>query len=317
LKTSGLVALGCLSAGSLLGSLASSASLLMASRVIEGIGMGFMGLIAPAALALWFPPTRQGLVMGIWAVWVPVGNLVMFSLSPALAGAYGWQSVWLFGAAYSLVCFVAYALWMRLPAQAAGNSSTAQASRDMRRALASPAIWQLGLVFACFTLALQGVNTFYPTFLVEERSYPLGQAALISSIGTLVVLFAAPLAGWLSDRLGSRRVMLSSAFLVVAGLLTLPFRATGWQIFAYQATSGLIIGAIPTAVFAIAPTLVERPEWAGLGLAVVILGQNLGMLVSPAWFGWLVERLDWVAAGYLMIPMCLVGFAASWRLRIR
>ena len=81
-------------------------------------------------------------------------------------------------------------------------------------------IWLLGLVFSCFTLIFMGMNTYYPTFLVEVRGYSLSQAAYIASIATTMILFSAPVAGWLSDRIGSRRLVFSSPFLLIALMMT-------------------------------------------------------------------------------------------------
>lgn len=56
---------------------------------------------------------------------------------------------------------------------------------------------------------------------------------------------------------------------------------TGWQLYAFLIVLGLVIGAIPTATFAAAPEIMGKPELAGIGLAVVIMCQNLGMFVGP------------------------------------
>ncbi|MCS7249140.1 MAG: hypothetical protein NZ840_12990 [Anaerolineales bacterium] len=80
---------------------------------------------------------------------------------------------------------------------------------------------------------------------------------------------------------------------------------------------GLLIGAIPTATFAAAPEVMEKPQWAGLGLAVVLFGQNIGQLVGPLVFGELVLRLDWFVAGLLLIPVSLLGFLSAWKVRVR
>lgn len=55
------------------------------------------------------------------------------------------------------------------------------------------------------------------------RGYSLSEAALIASISTMVVLFSAPVAGILSDRIGSRRLVFSLPFLAIAVLFLLPF----------------------------------------------------------------------------------------------
>jgi hypothetical protein len=71
----------------------------------------------------------------------------------------------------------------------------------------------------------------------------------------------------------------------------LPFGATGWQIYAVLALLGLVTGAIPTATFAAAPEVMRKPQWAGMGLAVIMVGQNLGLLIGPVLFGSFVRDL--------------------------
>jgi nitrate/nitrite transporter NarK len=289
----------------------------MTSRVIEGIGIGLIGVVAPATIAMWFPPERQGGPMGIWATWVPVGTVVMYLLAPALAAWQGLPAVWWFGAGFAVLMFAAYAVFVRRPpAQQAGNGSAPELL-DLRNALANRNIWLLALEFGCFNLALVSLGTYYPTFLNEVRGLALGQAAFVASIGTMIVLLSAPLAGWFSDRIGSRRLVFSLPFLALAALLVFPFRVEGGAIVAVMIVQGLIAGAVPTATFAAAPEVMRRPQWAGLGLAVVLIGQNLGQLVGPVLFGRLVDSLGWIPAGNLLIGVCLVGFVSAWLVKMR
>jgi MFS family permease len=319
-KGTGLIALVCLAGGSLIGALSTSVALMLGSRVVEGVGMGLLGVVAPASIAMWFPPQKQGAPMGIWATWVPVGTVAMYLLAPALATSFGWPSVWWVAAAYTLLVILAYGLLMRLPdpGEVTGQSQPGgQAAGDLRRALANRDIWLLSLEFACFNLVFIALGTFYPTFLTEVRGYPLAQAAWVASISTIMVLISAPLAGWLSDRIGSRRLVFSLPFLAIAVLFLLPFRATGWQIYAVLALLGLVAGAIPTATFAAAPEVMRKPQWAGMGLAVIMVGQNLGLLIGPVLFGSFVRDLSWVAAGYTLVPVCLIGFVGAWLVKVR
>ena len=313
----GLIALGCIAAGSAIGALAASYGSLLSSRMVEGIGIGLIGVVAPATIAMWFPPARQGMSMGIWATWFPVGSVVMAFLAPAVAIALGWRAVWWVGAGYALLILVIYGLLVHNPPDLPPAGFKDQASPGLRKALANRDIWLLALEFACFNLALASIATYYPTFLNEVRGYPLGLAAFLASISGMVILVSAPLAGWFSDRIGSRKLVIAIPFLVIAGLMILPFRVTGWQIIAIMLVQGLVAGAIPTATFAAAPEVMRTPEWAGLGLAVVLVGQNISALIGPVLFGGLVENLGWVMAGYMMIPVCLLGFISAWMVRIR
>jgi MFS family permease len=319
-KITGLLALGCLAAGSALGALAPNVNILLASRVIEGTGMGLIAVVAPAILAMWFPPQNQGTPMGIWATWVPVGSLIMYLLAPAMSATTGWQSVWWLAVIFTLVTMLLYGLFVRMPPNLNASvitQPTAPQSNNLLKSLANRDIWLLALEFGAFNLVFLALATFYPTFLYENRGYPLPQASFIASIATIAVLFSAPLAGWLSDRIGSRRLMMSLPFLLFCVILLLPFRVTSWQISALMIAQGLIVGAVPTATFAAAPEVMKDARLAGLGMAVVMVGQNLGMFIGPVLFGRMVESLGWVNAGAFLIPFCLLGFVAAWLVRVR
>ena len=316
-KTTLLIALALTALGAMIGALANSFGALLGSRVVEALGIGLMGVTAPATIAMWFPPERQGTPMGIWATWVPIGSVAIYNLSPVLATSLGWQSIWWIGAAFALIMMIFCGLLISRPAHQTPELNQVMPTPDLRIVLSNRSIWLLALEFACMNLTMVSLGAYYPTFLSEVRGYSLGRAAFIASLTTLMVLFSAPAAGWLSDRIGSRRLVFSLPFLVIAVTFLFPFHVTGWKIAAVMIAQGLIIGAIPTATFAAAAEIMIKPEWVGLGLAVLLIGQNVGQLLGPILFGQIVESAGWATAGYWMIPFCLLGFISGWMVKIR
>ena len=65
------------------------------------------------------------------------------------------------------------------------------------------------------------------------------------------------------------------------------------------------------------PEVMGRPQLTGIGMAVLIMGQNLGMFVGPTTFGSLVEATSWLVAGYLLIPITVVGIIAGGLVKVR
>ena len=182
-KPIGLIALGFMAAGSAIGALAGSYNALLGSRVVEGVGIGLIGVVAPATIAMWFPPARQGTPMGIWATWVPVGSVLMYNLAPAdggqvrlAGGVVGGGRGGAGGDAPVRGCWCA----TRRTCRPSANGMPPRPG--IGKALANRDIWLLALMFACFSLALVSIGTYYPTYLSEVRGYPLGQAAFISSL---------------------------------------------------------------------------------------------------------------------------------------
>lgn len=319
-KLIGIVALVCLVLGAAMGALAPVASVLLISRVIEGMGMGLISVIAPAIVSMWFPEKKRGTPMGIWATWVPVGSVLMYNLSPVLGTAYGWRSVWWLGAGFALVALVLFAWLMRMPDEAVVDELADPLPAEpvsMGKAVMNIDVWKLAFGFAMFNLVFMSIATFFPTFLEEVRGYSIPQAAFISSLGTMIVLVAAPLSGVLSDKLGTRRWMIVVPALILTAMLVLPFRVQGTALYAYMIAQGIISGAIPTATFSAVPEVMKRPEMAGFGMAILAVGQNLGMVIGPMLFGKLVENIGWISAGYWMIPVLLLGVAAYWLTDVR
>ena len=322
-KVTGLVALGCLVIGAGLGALSTGIGLLLISRAIESVGTVLTAVGAPAAIALWFPPEKRGTPMGIWAAWVPVGNLIIYNVAPELGTSMGWQAVWWSGAGFALAALVLYWWLMRTPPELAESRGGREgeplgdAPPNLRRVLANRDIWLLALVLGSITPAFLALSTFLPTFLSEMRGYSLTRAAFVSSLTTMVALGSAPLAGWISDRVGSRRLFFTIPCLLIAGMMLLPFNVTGWMLYALAMLLGLVGAAIPATIFAAVPEVMGKPQLTGIGMAVVSLGQNLGLVIGPVLFGKLVESLNWAVAGYLMIPFCLAGFLAGWMVKVR
>ncbi len=315
-KVTGLIALGCLILGTAMGALSNTAGLLLTSRVIEGVGMGLIAVAAPAVIAAWFPAESRGTPMGIWSTWVPVGGILMYNMAPMMSAAFGWQSVWWFGAVFTLVAFALYGALVRLPAAPVGMEEAGEAP-TMGEGLSNGQIWLLSAEFAFFNFVFVTLCTFLPTFLVAERGYDLASAAFVASLVMITTLVSCPLSGWLSDRIGSRKWVFTIPFIIMAVMLLFPFTVTGWMIPAYMILMGVLAGAVPTATFAAVPELMRKPQLVGIGMAIVAVGQNLGMFIGPVVFGKMVEATGWVTSGYLLIPAALVGLIAAWLIKIR
>lgn len=315
-KITGLVSLSSLLVGALLGGLSSSPGALLISRVIEGIGMGLIAVVAPAMIALWFPGERQGTPLGIWSTWIPVGAISSALFAPWLATRFGWRSVWWLGAGLALVALILYSLLVRQPSRSPDYASAIGALR-LRKAFTNRGIWLLAASYACFNISLLSLATFLPTYLTEIRGDPLSQAAIIVNIPSLVIIFSAPAAGWLSDQLGTRKWIYSFGYLGLAAIIVLPLYLTGTAIIVYMLVQGLFIGAIPTATFAAAPEVMEDSRLAGIAMAIVMLGQNIGMVIGPFLFGMLVPVIGWIPAAFCLIPVMLLGFIFGWLVKVR
>ena len=326
LKVTGLLSAGCTLAGAVVGAMAPDATVLLLARMLEGVGLGLMTIVGPAAISAWFEPRERGLPMGIWAAWVPLGNVIMFNLANPLLDALGWRAIWWFGALLALLGMVIYGLVVsdpprpgvpiphaasRSPLSVAGSPSPAPVARFLRRLL-NPASWILGLAFGTLTFSMLGYITWAPTFLTERLHI---DAAAASSYASLVFLAGIPgniLAGMILDRAQDRYRLLAICFLASSFVFAPSFLLGSVAVVVpYMILLGFITAYIPTAVFTLAPETMDRPQFAGLGLAIAMLGSSMGTLIGPPLLGSVISDGNWILGSLCLVLVTAFGFGAS------
>lgn len=323
LKTTGIIALFTLSAGSLLGFFAEEINVMLLSRAIEGMGMCLISVMAPAAIALWFPPQKRGIPMGVWSCWVPLGAITMFNLAPRIATLGSWQSIWLYTALYSFALLVVFSLFFRLPASqpSAGYQECEAPILDTATTRNSPwrnrNIWLLALTFGLFNIVVLSINTFLPNYWYEALAVTPEKAASLASLIMVVALITGPISGLISDAIGSRKTLFLLGLLLCALSVALPFYQAEQFLVVSIIGLGLAFGMVPTAVFSAAPEIMDSPLHAGMGVAIITFGQNIGMFIGPALFGLLVEFLGWSVAGYLLVPVLILAFISALSVKVR
>ncbi len=176
---------------------------------------------------------------------------------------------------------------------------------------------QASVAFAAFNAAAIASGTYLPTFLSTQRGIPLAQAALLAAIPTLITIFSAPGGGILSDRIGSRKKPYLIGFAAAALLLPLNVIATGSALIAVLVAGGLALGLVPTAIFSGAVEAAGDPRQGGLAMAIIMVGQNAGMLIGPVVVGALAQSAGWTVAFASLAVMALIGFAAGLLARVR
>lgn len=321
-KATGLIAVASLLIGVVLGAVSNDITTLLSSRLIEGIGMGLIAVVGPAVITMWFPPKKRGLPMGIWATWVPLGSLIIYNLAPLVNSLAGWQAVWWVVAVITLVILVLYWLLFRVPQNSStvgdGQSNGSDVSISYMKAIHSREIWLLAVSFCCFNFVVIGViASFFPTFLKSVRDFSLAEASYVTSIKMLVCVVLAPLIGWITDKVGSPRKIILISFIGLMLFMIFPFNLSGWLISLLMVFLGFIAAAISTATFSSAPEVTRSGYPVGITIGVVMIGQNLGQLLGPVVFSRLVENLGWAPAGYWMIVVLIIGFAATWFIKMK
>ena len=145
--------------------------------------------------------------------------------------------------------------------------------------------------------------------IAEDFGEPLSAAVLCVSAFVLMLAIAMPLAGWLGDRIGQKKVLVCSLalMLVAQGLAALAPSLT--LLVVLRGVQGLACSAIPPVVMGLLgayyPT--RRLEMMGAWAAANGVGQAIGPPVG----GLISDAVDWRAIFVLMAAFSAVVLVAS------
>jgi MFS family permease len=335
IKMTGLLAVGALIIGSCIGAMAASPTQLSLGRFIEGIGMGLIMVTAPFAISVWFPLHNRALPTGLWASSVGIGNIATLVIAPSIAVSYGWQIVWWALAGFSALSFIIFAILFRMPKQeempAAPAPAKQEAPPSLARGMANRSLWMISLSFGCYNLVVMAMCSFLPAFLENFRAYSatydkgvLMNAGFVTALIMAASIFSGPGGGYISDRLGKRKFMVLFPYILMTLTFFFPFTAVGMMIPLYMIVFGIVGGPIAPVLLAAVPEVAEAPSLIGIGMSVAAVGQNIGMFIGPTLFGWILDYLGksagiagYAAAGYWMIPICVVGIIATCFIKVR
>jgi MFS family permease len=233
-----------------------------------------------------------------------------------------WQVVWWFGGLYALVVTALFLIFVgRTPAHThtapAGSSALPVQTASAMRVLRNREVWLLSLAFGLFVMANIALGTYLPTYLSTVHGMPLSQAALLSSVTSLISIFSCPAGGILSDRIGSRKRPYLLGMVLVAVTMPLIAFIGPSALFILVIFQGLFGGLVPTNIFSASVEVVGDERLGGMAMGVIMVGQNAGMLLGPMILGALAESVGWPVAFGSLAVMCLAGALAGWLARTR
>jgi len=300
--------------------------LLTLVRALQGLSAGGEFGGAVSIMTEFAPRTKRGLY-GAWQSFtVALGLLAGAGLAAILATVlskealfdWGWRVPFLLALPLGLV-----ALWLRLRLDETPNFAKVQ------REAAPPADKaEVAKAIALGIGRLMGWSAAGYTFLVVMPSYlqatlnaTFQQALVATVLANLGFAVSILPAGWLSDRIGRRPVMVTGAALVV--VLAFPLMnllqdkessnaAKGFAIFAAGLVVGLMAGPGPAMLAEMFPT---RARYTGLGLAYslsnAVFSGSAGLIITE-----LIKRTKNIdIPAYYVVATCAVSVIALLTLR--
>jgi len=295
--------------------MADSFPTILTGRAIEGLGVVLVTVAAPSWIARMASSEDRAMAMGVWALWMPVGSILIMLLSPILITTGGWRAMWLFSAAASALAW----LLIHPPKSSSGQGSGGEYDLAALKHLGP---WLLTLVFACFSFQFFSVFTFLPIYFTGQLGLTAPTAAtLIATIPLLII--PGNLFGGLLAKKGVPPWLLLMVPALVMLLLTqalFDLADSGITTYLTLGSYGFFLGIIPTAIFVQAPKLASRASAVAPIIGLGMSGQGLGILLGPPLTGWIAQNgSQWQACANLlssvlvMLALTAVALAVATR----
>lgn len=309
----GLLSLVVILIGSVLGAVSTTYSLLLVSRLIEGIGLIFLATLGPATVAPAFSQKSRGTAMGLLMCFMSFGQIIALNIAPAMAQAGRWQNFWWFSAGFAALAMVLWVIFIRGidNTQEEQQSGESNAGIALREVLGNSGVWLVCITFFVYLIAHMGVFNYLPTFFTEVGGVSQTMAGTLTSVASIIGIPVGIIGGLIADKSGSRKIPLGINMImlaVVIGLIPL-FNKSNYLLLVilYGLVSMSQAGLSFTAV-----TEVVKAHQCGTASAVLNTAQWIAIFLSTMIFGALLDKFDWSTTFYAMIPIALVGAFTSF-----
>lgn len=307
-KKCGIIALLCAVLGSFIGIFAGSIESLMVSRIIEGIGVGLISVVAPALISMWFPAEKRGLPMGVWGAWQMVAQSLTFFVGDSLTNRFGWQGLWYFGIAFLLLALVLF-IWKVVSPPADQNYADVENTNySFKEGLKSASSWFMGLSALFFCFACFGFVNWVAPYWSQAFGWDIGKANQYVSMIYFLEIGLVILVGFILDHTKHRKRIGLIAYALYACILFYCFRMNNPAlIIPFCIIYPLLEGAIPTVFWTVIPQTVPKSALAGVAIGILGLTQNLGMVLGPPVTGYMIETFGWSLGSLPMVAAALLG----------
>ncbi len=292
-------------------------AMLVALRVLLGIGEGVAFPSASKIIARHVSPGRRGLANSTLAAALSWGPALGTFAGGLILRDYGWRPIFILFGSVTLLWIVPW-LFVSKP-HWRGFAHGSGHDVPVRQVMRNKTVWAMGIGHFCNTYGFYFLLAWLPLFLVKVRGLSILEMTMMMSTTFVIQGFGALAWGWLSDRLVRagwdeiplRKGLLcfyqvaSAAAILGIGFSTAPSAIFGWLI------AGALIGGIGgTNPYAIAQ-IYAGPEAAGSWVGILNGLGNTSGIVGPVLTGVLIESTGSYMSAFA-VSAAIVGVGGIW-----
>jgi predicted MFS family arabinose efflux permease len=297
-------------AAAAMGALAPSAAVLIASRIVEGLGFLAVIVAAPTLIARVVDGRPSAGPFAAWSAFMPVGMALALLVSPLLLSK-GWRALW-WGSSALALGYALLAAW-RAPDGVVPPGVARDAAPRVRSTVLARGPLALLLLFMLYAAAWFALFGFLPVVLADGA-----MGAGMANLLTAAAIVSGAAGNLLGGALLARRLRpatLVSAALALSALLALAMAAGPagpWTRYVLILAFAVVSGAVPPALFAEVPAQAPHPSTIGLTLGMMMQGNSLGLIAGPSLGAGLMGAGGWPALATGIAAAAMAGIAVAF-----
>ena len=309
-------------AGTLLSLLApENGWLMLLGRGLEGVAFAMLAVCGPVIANASAAPRQVPIVVGLTAMWIPVGQLSATALAPLALALHDWSLLWWAGAA-GCVAFMVWTLGLRRLPPLAAAPATGAAQRPAFSHAERGALTIAAVIFGVWSGQYFAFMTWMPQYMVEVHRLGVS-SALTGYVVPVVLVVVFNLVTGAALRAGfSLGVMLAAGIAAQAvAWWCLPLAGAQWWGVSLLIVYGVSAGIVPACLFGTPGAVTKASGRTAAAFGYIMTGRNLGVLIGPVLLAQIVKSTGawdgtWPVFGVLTTSAFVLAVVLARRLRV-
>lgn len=304
--------LTCAVVGAVISALATDVIVLMIGRLIEGVGYACIGSTVPVIISEWFPPSKRGIPMGLFSVWVPLGSMFIMATSGfffTVGDPLSYHNVFWFVVVLLVIVTILWIAAIRDPKVSYLEEADANAPKPkMSEGFKSLSCWISMIAFAAFALGTACVMNFETLYMVQTMGMDQLEANSMMNIANIAVVVGGIGIGIVLNFVTGnlqRLIILVVASVVLGASFTMSYTVGAGMLIPWLIVFGLSNGIVPAIFFTMVAEIAPRPELAGISSSLMSCGQCVGGILFGL-VGVVVSSAGWDACTGLLAGVGIV-----------
>jgi ACS family glucarate transporter-like MFS transporter len=315
--------------------LTGAVALLIGTRFLLGLGEAVVYPSSNRLVSSWIPSSERGLANGLIFAGVGAGAGVTPPIIIYILTHWGWQ--WSFYVS-ALIGLAAGAVWLLLARNSprehpltspqelayieAGLPVAAKEAGEVlpwRAIFGSRNVWAITFSYFTYGYVAYIFFTWFFIYLSRVRGLDLKASAFYSMLPFIAMACAAPLGGWVADRITQRygkragRCGVAMFGIALAGV----FLALATQVASARVASIVLAGGAGALYLAQSAFWAVTADIAGKSAGTVSglmnMGAQIGGAVTAALTPWIADHFGWTASFIVAAGLCVAG-SLAWLL---